>query len=82
MIDLGDNPDFLAQAAHVGWGAALTLILVPYLGHWQAAVTIAAFSAAKEAVESLWGIWEPKQAWRSGGIDLVFWLIGVGISWL
>jgi hypothetical protein len=82
VINLADNPDFLAQAAHVGWGAALTLILTPYTGHWQAAVYVIALSAGKEAIESLWGVWEPKQPWGPGGIDFAFWLLGVAMSWL
>ena len=81
-IDLSGNEAFLAQAAHVGWGGFLTLALAPHFGFWPAVATVAAFAVVKEAVESLWGVWEPKQPWSSGAIDAAFFFLGILLAGL
>jgi hypothetical protein len=81
-MDLSSNSDFLAQSAHVGWGAALAAMLGPYAGYTVAALIVLGFAAAKEAAESIWGIWEPKQPWRSGAIDFAWWCAGILIAFI
>lgn len=48
------------QAQHVGWGFALSLALGPWLG-WWALPAVFVFALVKEAIESIWGVWEPTQ---------------------
>jgi hypothetical protein len=76
-MDLSNNSEFLAQTAHVGCGAALAAMLGPHAGYTAAALIVVGFAAAKEAAESIWGIWEPKQPWRSGAIDFAWWCAGI-----
>ena len=74
--------DLVAQLAHVGWGSLLVLF---GSAHWGlAAVTgaVAAFAIGKEAIESLWGVWEPVQPWLSGLEDVAFWGVGIGLGLL
>lgn len=66
----------VAQLAHVGWGAYLTLRLKPHF-HWKGFIVIVVFAFIKEVMEAL-GIapWEPKQTWASSMIDFAFWVVG------
>jgi len=37
----------------------------------------AAIFFGKELIESLWGVWEPKQSWTSFAIDYNFFVLGI-----
>ena len=71
-----------AQLAHIGWGGFLTLGFALFLPWWIAALIAAGIAFAKEATESLWGVWEPAQPWGWPGAaeDFSFFLVGIGIS--
>jgi hypothetical protein len=81
-MDLSNNAEFLAQSAHVGWGAALVAVLGPHSGYTAAALIVLGFAAVKEAAESIWGIWEPKQPWSSGATDFAWWCAGILVAFI
>lgn len=64
--------------AHSGWGLAITLILARHLSIAHAAFATFIFAGAKEAAESLWGLWDnPKPPWSSFFVDTFEFLIGI-----
>lgn len=69
-----------ATLAHIGWGGFLTLTAALFVPIFPAAVIATFIAAGKESIESLWGVWEPKQPWRDGAADVAQFLIGIGAA--
>jgi hypothetical protein len=70
------------QLAHIGWGGFLTLLLLRWIPHWEAAAIVAAFAIAKESIEAIWGAWEAKQTWADSLLDMLFFFVGIALSWI
>ena len=69
-----------ALLAHIGWGGFLTLTAVLFVPIFPAALIATIIAAGKESIESLWGVWEPKQPWRDGAADVAQFLIGIAAA--
>ncbi len=69
-----------ALLAHIGWGGFLTLTAALFVPIFPAAVIATGIAAGKESIESLWGVWEPKQPWRNGAVDVAQFLIGIAAA--
>jgi len=69
-----------AVLAHIGWGGFLTLLAVLFVPIFPAAVIATVIAVGKESIESLWGVWEPKQPWMDGAADVSQFLIGIGAA--
>jgi hypothetical protein len=69
-----------AALAHVGWGGFLTLTAALFVPIFPAVVIATLIAAGKESIESLWGVWEPKQPWKDGAVDVAQFLIGIGAA--
>lgn len=68
----------VAQFAHVGWGYLVPMKLVQYGVPLPVGVHVAAtIFAGKEIIESVWGVWEPKQSWTSASVDFNFFVLGI-----
>lgn len=70
--------NLIAQFAHFGWGYFVPMKL------WQHGVPLvygvhiaAILFAGKEIIESMWGVWEPKQSWSSAALDYNFFVLGI-----
>ena len=73
-----------AQLAHIGWGGFLTFSFALFLPWWIAALIATGIAFAKEAAESIWGVWELPQPWGWPGAveDFSFFGVGIGFSLL
>jgi hypothetical protein len=69
-----------AILAHIGWGGFLTLVAAQFVPIFPAAVIAAGIAIGKESIETLWGVWEPKQSWKDGAADVAQFLIGIGAA--
>jgi hypothetical protein len=69
-----------ATLAHIGWGGFLTLLAALFMPIFPAAVIATVIAVGKESIESLWGVWEPKQPWVDGAVDVSQFLIGIGVA--
>ena len=69
-----------ALLAHIGWGGFLTLLAALFVPIFPAAVFATIIAVGKESMESLWGVWEPKQPWKDGAVDVSQFLIGIGVA--
>ena len=69
-----------ALLAHIGWGGFLTLTAVLFVPIFPAALIATIIAVGKESIESLWGVWEPKQPWRDGAADVAQFLIGIAAA--
>ncbi len=71
----GSNPEALAQLAHIGWGAALTLGVARHASSLWSAVAIAlAFAVLKEISE----YWTETGETRGSTLkDIGFWTVGI-----
>lgn len=69
--------DMVAQLAHFAWGALLVDALSRRIKITYALALTATFFVTKEVLESVWGLWEPRQPWSSGIEDIAFWTIGL-----
>jgi hypothetical protein len=74
----GSNPEALAQLAHIGWGAALTLAVARHTSSlWLAAGIVLAFAVLKEISE----YWTETGETRGSTLkDVVFWTIGIALA--
>ncbi len=71
-----------ALLAHIGWGGFLTLTAALFVPILPAAIAATIIAAGKESIESVWGVWEAKQPWRDGAVDVAQFLIGIGAATL
>jgi len=69
-----------AVLTHIGWGGFLTLLAALFIPILPAAVIATVIAVGKESIESLWGVWEPKQPWKDGAADVLQFLIGIGAA--
>jgi len=69
-----------ALLAHIGWGGFLTLTAALFVPIFPAALIATIIAVGKESIESLWGVWEPKQPWRDGAADVAQFLIGIAAA--
>lgn len=69
-----------AALAHIGWGGFLTLSAALFIPIFPGAVIATIIAVGKESIESLWGVWEPKQPWKDGAADVAQFLIGIGVA--
>ena len=74
--------DVVAQFAHIGWSALMVDSLGARISSKKAISIVLGFAFAKEAIESIWGVWEPVQPWSSGLEDIAFWIAGAGLGYL
>ena len=70
----------VALLAHIGWGGFLTLAAALFVPIFPAVAIATVIAIAKESIESLWGVWEPKQPWRNGAVDVGQFLIGIAAA--
>lgn len=83
-MNLSNNTQFLAQAAHFFSAIALTLLLAQVAPMWVAASAVGLGYAAKESLEAA-GLtfWEPKQPWYNSLLDFAVAAAGVAVAvWL
>jgi hypothetical protein len=69
-----------ATLAHIGWGGFLTLLAALFMPIFPAAIIATVIAVGKESIESLWGVWEPKQPWLDGAVDVSQFFIGIGAA--
>jgi hypothetical protein len=69
-----------AVLAHIGWGGFLTLTAALFVPIFPAVVIATTIATGKESIESLWGVWEPKQPWHDGATDVAQFLVGIGVA--
>lgn len=74
--------DMVAQLAHISWSALMVDSIGARLSGEKAISIVLGFAFAKEAIESIWGVWEPVQPWSSGLEDIAFWIAGAGLGYL
>jgi hypothetical protein len=74
----GSNPEALAQLAHIGWGAALTLGVARHTSSlWLAAAIAFVFAVLKEISE----YWTEKDETRGSTLtDIGFWTSGIVLA--
>jgi len=74
----GSNPDALAQLAHIGWGAALTLAVARHGSSlWSAVGIVLAFAVLKEISE----YWTETGETRGSTLkDIGFWTVGIALA--
>jgi uncharacterized membrane protein len=74
----GSNPDALAQLAHIGWGAALTLAVARHTSSlWSAVGIVLAFAVLKEISE----YWTETDETRGSTLkDVGFWAAGIALA--
>jgi len=74
----GSNPEALAQLAHIGWGAALTLAVARHTSSiWLAAAIVLAFAVLKEISE----YWTETSETRGSTLtDIGFWAVGIALA--
>jgi hypothetical protein len=74
----GSNPEALAQLAHIGWGAALTLAVARHSSSlWLAVGIVLAFAVLKE-ISEYWT--ETGQTRGSTLQDIGFWAAGIALA--
>lgn len=74
----GSNPEALAQLAHIGWGAALTLAVARHTSslRWAAGIVLA-FAVLKESSE----YWTETGETRGSTLaDIGFWAVGIALA--
>lgn len=69
-----------AVLAHIGWGGFLTLTAALFVPLLPAAAIATLIAVGKELIESLWGVWEPRQPWKDGAADVAQFLIGIAAA--
>jgi hypothetical protein len=74
----GSNPEALAQLAHIGWGAALTLAVARHTASlWSAFAVALAFAVLKEISE----YWTETGETRGSTLqDIGFWAAGIVLA--
>ena len=74
----GSNPEALAQLAHTGWGAALTLAVARHTSSlWWAVAIVFAFAVLKEISE----FWTETGETRGSTLtDIAFWAAGIVLA--
>lgn len=68
------------QLVHIGWGGFLALAFPLFFSAGSALLIAVSIPFIKESLESIWGIWEPKQPWLNGTIDFSFFCIGIIVA--
>jgi hypothetical protein len=69
-----------AFLVHIGWGGFLTLTAALFIPVVPAVAIATIIALGKESIESLWGVWEPKQPWKNGAADVAQFLIGIAAA--